>query len=107
MSDTKLKPCPFCGGEAKHIKRTNEHPHVHAVWCENCNCRTSFGQSEKEVMRKWNTRKPMERIVEQLESEKRIAFLTLANAQDIPDMVYEKVSQHLDKAIEIVEGGAE
>lgn len=48
----------------------------------------------------------VDKVVEQLESERRIAFLTLANATDIPDMVYEKVSLYLDKAIEIVKSSA-
>lgn len=48
----------------------------------------------------------VDEVVEQLERERRIAFLTLANAPDIPDVVYEKVSLCLDKAIEIVKSGA-
>lgn len=64
------------------------------------------GSVIKAVVTAWNTRKPMERIAEQLEHERTIAFLTLANATDIPDMVYEKVSLYLDKAIEIVKSSA-
>lgn len=47
----------------------------------------------------------IDKVVGQLGRERRIAFLTLANAPDIPDMVYEKVSLYLDKAIEIIKGG--
>ena len=68
MSDTKLKPCPFCGREVEVIKRCSEKPYIHGVWCKGCRCRTSFEKSEKEAVQKWNTRKPMKRMVEQLEA---------------------------------------
>lgn len=102
MSEIKLLPCPFCGGEAKYIKRTNEHPYVHAVWCENCNCRTSFEQSEKEVIHKWNARKPMDRIVEQLECEMYSEMKNAAFGKH-----HKQKAKGLEKAIEIVKGGAE
>lgn len=70
MSNTELKPCPFCGGKAELIRRSSESPYNHGVWCRSCRCRTSFEKSENEAIEAWNTRRPMERIVEQLESKK-------------------------------------
>lgn len=73
MIEIKLKPCPFCGGEAVlHVEDG-----VCAI-CRKCGCRTISlvdgnysgkpgGNAIKAVAEKWNTRKPMERIVEQLE----------------------------------------
>ena len=37
-----------------------------------CHCRTSFGKDTDKVIKTWNTRKPMERIVEKLEQQKSI-----------------------------------
>jgi hypothetical protein len=56
----------------------------------------------------WNTRKPMERIVERLEEMKMRYFLTIGNTGSANlDSVYEEVGDCIDKAIEIVkeEGG--
>lgn len=68
MSEIKLLPCPFCGGEAERIKRGSNFPYIHGVWCIACNCRTSFEKSEEISIEKWNTRKPMEQILERLEN---------------------------------------
>lgn len=75
MSDTKLKPCPFCGGKAQIISReffddsTNELVvKFYGVRCIDCD--TIHGQLFKEQLKainSWNTRKPMEAIVERLE----------------------------------------
>lgn len=113
MSEIKLLPRPFCGGKIKL-----DEDDFYMFCCDTCGAGITFAHeledgaaedcTKEESIERYNTRKPMDRIVEQLERERRIAFLTLANAPDIPDMAYEKVSQYLDKAIEIVQkGGAE
>lgn len=49
---------------------------------------------------------PMDRIVEELEKEKTICFLTDANTgNEVSDLVYRRVYSALDKAIEIVKAG--
>ena len=107
MSGIKLLPCPFCGGEARVCEsEIDNHNMEYYVACDECDTCSCCAENKNEAVRAWNTRKPMERIVEQLEHERRTAFLTLANAPDIPDMVYEKVSLYLDKAIEIVKSDA-
>lgn len=71
MSDEKLKPCPFCGGEAE-IKET-ENDVGCKIWyieCSDCELTIKNGYLPKGLIRKWNTRKPMERIVEQLTEER-------------------------------------
>lgn len=73
MTD-KLKPCPFCGGEAKlSINKTNQGQ-VSIVSCSECTCRKTLlkypfyeGSIEQDAIEDWNTRKPMDRIVEKLE----------------------------------------
>lgn len=70
MSEIKLLPCPFCGGEAELIKRKSNFPYIHGVWCIGCNCRTSFEKSEEIAIEKWNNRNPVEDVLERLEEEK-------------------------------------
>lgn len=96
--EVNLKPCPFCGGEKLKVesKRKNiSYRHVYVVTksvrCNRCHARGctasgevgnySFGtpksdnlKTEQEIeamaIKAWNKRKPMDRIVEQLEEEK-------------------------------------
>lgn len=76
MSDIELKPCPFCSGEA--IVHVNDGV---KVICRECGVSSKClvdgysqgrpnGGAIKSVVKAWNTRRPMERIVEQLESKK-------------------------------------
>lgn len=80
MSDTKLSPiyCPCCGS-AEIIKSVfpTDYPteHVRAyVECKECGLQINEDGNVKDsgmllnkAVEKWNTRRPMERIVEQLE----------------------------------------
>lgn len=69
MSDKRLLPCPFCGSEATF---SNDMDNTSArIRCTKCRCKMEvFGESAFERAREeWNTRKPMERIVEKLEGE--------------------------------------
>lgn len=69
MSDTRLKHCPFCGGEAKKTF-INWKP---AIQCKTCKAnvyREYLEQVEGAEILLWNTRKPIDRIVEQLEELK-------------------------------------
>ena len=71
MSEIKLLSCPFCGGEA--ILRDCSI----LGWEANCKDENCIGyttsikyQTQEEAIEKWNTRKPMERIVERLKKER-------------------------------------
>ena len=48
----KLKPCPFCGGEAglAIVKLWNH------VYCNSCHARTTMYSSEEQAIDAWNTR---------------------------------------------------
>ncbi len=62
----ELKPCPFCQGEAKLIKRTNTG--ITADWCgdaqwwvccaaeDDCAGQLGLSDSEAEAISAWNTR---------------------------------------------------
>ena len=59
MTD-RLKPCPFCGGEVKWISGN--------IVCEKCNLKFRYCGDFELTNKRWNTRKPMDRIVEELEA---------------------------------------
>ena len=67
MSETKLLPCPFCGGEA--ILRHNGWTDKDCVVCCVCGCRQEDSNTEDEAAKKWNTRKQIERIADRLKEE--------------------------------------
>ena len=98
MKETKLLNCPFCDGDAVtaemyNIKLKKLFP---IVKCLDCECRTRMTETFEEAITAWNTRKPMERIIEQLEN----ASFT-KNLGNNMELVILK-----DRAIEIInEGG--
>lgn len=62
MSEIKLKPCPFCGGEA--VFKRDRIAGIYCVKCTNCKCMTTFqfdfGDGEEVSKKKaadiWNRR---------------------------------------------------
>ena len=52
----KLKPCPFCGGEAFYIKIMGNYEKPHEIYCSKCDGAITEGRSEKQVVTNWNTR---------------------------------------------------
>ena len=67
MKEVELKPCPFCGGEAK----INLFLGNYCVTCKECTGAIFpvRGMTKEEAIEDWNTRKPMEQIVERLERQ--------------------------------------
>lgn len=115
MSDIELKPCPFCGGEAQLIR---DRIGLWRVGCKKCKCMTTyqfdFGEGEEVSQKKaanvWNTRKPMERIVGQLEERKQIRKNAIKYEKTHGTVAEEfqqrKAVEVIDKAIEIVKSSA-
>ena len=62
IDEKKLKKCPFCGGEATICS-------FFFVQCSKCGLSTLTYLTESEAIEAWNTRKPMDRIMERLEEE--------------------------------------
>ena len=65
MPEIKLKPCPFCGGEAGIAAKTFDVFNVGAyVFCDECGARTAihyshtglYRESEKMAADAWNKR---------------------------------------------------
>lgn len=114
MSEIKLLPCPFCGGEAEFVRdierkdifQSSDYVYVR---CKECHAQTSkiyysaeFHKLDEEyalVEKAWNTRKPMQDIVERLEEVKEERMEV---AQHTLDLVPDGQVWGLRKAIEIV-----
>lgn len=94
ISDKRLKSCPFCGGIAKL--------EAHRFWCERtgrfeiggysvqcseneCIAKTNFVTNKGEAIVAWNTRKPIERVIEKLEERHEEQFKLYAIAFDPED----------------------
>ena len=125
----ELKKCPFCGGEAEFrtnlIDVTGGWRTVVYVWCPTCEARSHrvfyTAESDKiEAAERWNRREPMDKVVEQLEEQKdkheklgieasKLCTFERLEARPIvfdEKMCHENAVEVLDKAIEIVKGGA-
>mgnify|MGYP003301546243 CR=1 FL=1 len=109
MQNDKLLPCPFCGYEAKSVKAHGIFEKPYVVVCENEKCRASVGMfsaTKEEAIKHWNTRKPMERIVEQLEEKSSLNHL-----EKMEERVGKKQTQGFGLgircAIDIVKGGVD
>ena len=53
MTETNLKPCPFCGCTANIAKGQIEF----WAYCPHCGVQTELYETEQEVEKAWNTRK--------------------------------------------------
>lgn len=73
---SELKCCPFCGGEVE-VGLTNQHNKLFVVGCNtpmcygNINHFTMVFVSKESAINTWNTRTPMDNIVEKLEEREK------------------------------------
>lgn len=71
----KLKPCPFCGGEARVNERYRggtANRKMYWISCSACGIsqqhdNTSGYRYQSKAIDRWNTRKPIDKVIEQLE----------------------------------------
>lgn len=101
MSDKKLlKNCPFCGGENIIQTYTNFVP---SLLCSGCGARMiapmdCFGKDyEKLLADKWNTRVPMQKIVERLEEEYKDVQMEYSEAKYLLMEMSEKDSGYISQ----------
>ena len=127
MDKEKLKPCPFCGGEAKLIEyyetcdgRGDKSAKIKCKcglemtlnFDEFCKAQNDFNYNggyysqNKEfwdgmhqmLIDKWNTRKPIDKIIEQLEEESWSVGCSFAPKENRTAII------KTEKAIKIVKG---
>lgn len=104
--EDRLKPCPFCGGEAGYTNaQLPNGTEVYYIECLECGASSAvYGTAEK-ACREWNTRKPMDRIVEQLEKLPYKTKTIMRESKEVPEYFETvRVDKYIrqDKAIEIV-----
>lgn len=89
MTD-KLKPCPFCGGEAIiHGYGFNQY----SVGCSECWVETNRTAGVESAVKQWNIRKPMDRIVEEVnEIGRRVCNNVKCNHECVEDS--ERICDH-------------
>ena len=83
MSEIKLVPCPFCGGEAYLETVPTLHKDEYVVCCKDKECTAfyiGYGDiglyaTKEKAIQSWNTRKPMEEIVERLDDMYQPCYL--------------------------------
>ena len=56
MDDLKLKPCPFCGGEAILVKDFSAFKDWTYVRCQGCGAATSVSGNAFKAIDSWNKR---------------------------------------------------
>lgn len=110
-NSNQLKMCPFCGGEAiyeidEKDEIVDKIPALFCNWCKftfTVENNSPYMEDEKtyeylkeKTIRAWNTRKPMERIVERLEEMRKITGV---------DTIGSYCQSTLTKAIDIVKEG--
>lgn len=94
----KLKPCPFCGGEAKLFLDESRY-YKSQVYCKKCGVRTNREHIPEIAVTTWNTRKPIDKVVEQLEEKSFKDYYYNESVYETKYLIWK------DKAIEIVKGG--
>ena len=52
MNSEKLKPCPFCGGQAEYIQEGRDS----YVYCKECSTMTDLYVNKIDTINAWNTR---------------------------------------------------
>lgn len=63
---SELKRCPCCNKEVEIAK--DELFGLYAIECKNCRI-LMYDRCKEDLIKKWNTRKPTERILERLEAQ--------------------------------------
>lgn len=53
---SKLKPCPFCGGEAETHNPFGDVPGMWHAFCVECTAATSFAETADDAIEVWNAR---------------------------------------------------
>lgn len=102
MIEAKLLNCPFCKEELEVVGKGHYFAHKTNGCILQHLC---FEIDDEEAIKAWNTRKPMERIIERLEEESVLTEKEMDRAREQNPLQYERCDSYIcaiDNAIEIV-----
>lgn len=102
----KIKPCPFCGGEAELWDNKLAY-RLYGVICKECDCMTPHFTTGEDAIEAWNRREPIDKIVEQLEKIEvsRSEYSEIVECNIEPCTSTNCCECVVNKAIEIVKKG--
>lgn len=124
MSEIKLLPCPFCGGEARMLyiheelgeccvdsaEELEDETISAFIHCYGCSTEVFPREAEKpkDVIEAWNTRNPIDDMVEQLEKRRLEYEIAEENAcNDTKKIYYSGIKRGYEYSKDIVCGGRE
>lgn len=110
MQNKELLPCPFCGGENVRFGSVgNSFGIDNYIKCDSCYAKIQICEEYgiEKLKAKWNTRKPMERIVERLEEmrDRRTTNIRLNSQSCNLEYEVKKNEDFFVKIIDIVRNG--
>lgn len=106
----KLKSCPFCG---RRPELEYDDDGFAYIVCANDGCyvKTDGHSNADAAIKAWNTRKPIDKVIEQLEAgiQKMCETICVDDGyeQEIYDAYRQGIYDAFTEAIEIVKGGVE
>lgn len=87
MGTPELKPCPFCGGEARAFTAGGAD-WASEVQCRECNASSECHETPEDAAEVWNRRAPVEITEEATERfVKRFNFLSHYKIRDVQDKI--------------------
>lgn len=96
----KLLPCPCCGSDK--VKIVGDTPY-HWVFCKECDLESGQSVTIEGATKKWNTRKPMEQILEKIATRRTQSFCDYEKEDDVhKGLIYLTRAVAYDEAIEVV-----
>lgn len=105
MSDEKLKPCPFCGGEASKRLFYREKYRVH---CNGCDAHSGDTRdTEAEAIAAWNTRAGVTKTPEMLHDTEHEAAQRIQTLEREIATLKEHRAANVEKLHELIDECAE
>lgn len=96
----KLKSCPFCGGEARiEAEYIGKEKYLYSVSCINdCVTQGIYHKTVDSAIKAWNTRTPVEKVIERLEEEysQDVGYLKMISVDKAIEIIKEEMGHGKD-----------